>query len=167
MSKLSELCAEKGVTLTAEYLGSKPREDKLDPLWLLPMMQWRVTLEYEGRKHTLEYSTGIGHAKNPPSGFMGIYGNWRDDRSLDGVAARQRWLKDKRCAKTPAVADVVYCLCSDARAGELDFDDFCSEFGYDSDSRKAERIWQACKDACIKARVLFGADFDDFANAEH
>lgn len=67
----------------------------------------------------------------------------------------------------PTAADVLYCLCSDARAGELDFEDFCSEFGYDTDSRKAEKIWKACTDTAPKVRQLLGPWYEAVSNAEH
>lgn len=69
--------------------------------------------------------------------------------------------------KDPSAADVIYCLCSDARAGELTFEEFCSEFGYDVDSRKAERTWRACRETAPKLRRLLGSDFETFANGEH
>jgi hypothetical protein len=47
------------------------------------------------------------------------------------------------------------CLISDAIAGEMDFYNFCNEFGYDFDSRKAEKVWKACKGATKKASRLF------------
>lgn len=39
----------------------------------------------------------------------------------------------------------LYCAVSDARSGAMEFEEFCSEFGYDADSMKAYRIWQQCK----------------------
>lgn len=37
-----------------------------------------------------------------------------------------------------------YCILNDANAGRESFDDFCSNFGYDNDSRKAEKTHKAC-----------------------
>ena len=36
------------------------------------------------------------------------------------------------------------CMIDDAIAGLDSFEDFCSNFGYDEDSRQAERIYKAC-----------------------
>ena len=69
--------------------------------------------------------------------------------------------------REPSAADVLYCLCSDTRAGEQDFGEFCSELGYDQDSRKAERIWKACVRTAPKVRRFLGDNFDAVANAEH
>jgi hypothetical protein len=163
MSELETLCLERGVTTTAVYHGVKPQ---LEPMG--SMLHWTVTLHYCGRKMSLDYHAGIGHAKDPPNGYKGMQkSQWRNDRSAWGVRLRKEWLANPKCAVTPSPADVLSCVCSDARAGEMSFEDFASEFGYDSDSRKAYAVWESCRDMCIKARVLLGADFDTFANAEH
>ncbi len=48
-----------------------------------------------------------------------------------------------------------YCFMSDSASGDNSFEDFCSEFGYDTDSRKAEKIWKACKKSLDKASLIF------------
>ncbi len=68
--------------------------------------------------------------------------------------------------KEPTAFDVLSCLISDA-SGCLDsFESWCGDYGYDVDSRKAERIWKACIKSAAKTRRLLGADFDRFAQAE-
>jgi hypothetical protein len=67
----------------------------------------------------------------------------------------------------PKAADVLACLCSDVGAGEQSFEDFCSDLGYDADSRKAEKTWKACAKLAPKIRRLLGDHFDQFAGAEH
>jgi hypothetical protein len=42
----------------------------------------------------------------------------------------------------------------DARSGYLDFDEFCSEYGYDSDSNRALAIFKLCEKASKKAQDL-------------
>lgn len=67
----------------------------------------------------------------------------------------------------PTAADVIGCLVSDVPSGEMSFEDFCSSFGSDPDSRKAERTWKACKRLAPKVRQFLGEHFDRVANAEH
>jgi len=64
----------------------------------------------------------------------------------------------------PTVGRVVACLLSDARAGfeHNDFESFASEFGYDADSRKAERIYIACRETSSAMRALLGEQYDRF-----
>jgi len=44
----------------------------------------------------------------------------------------------------PTIADVLESLLSDAFASECSFAEFCGDYGYDEDSRRAEAIWKAC-----------------------
>ena len=45
----------------------------------------------------------------------------------------------------------------DVIAGEKDFEEFCGEFGFDTDSRRAERIWRMCRNSARKfRRITFG-----------
>lgn len=62
----------------------------------------------------------------------------------------------------PDAESVIDCLLSDAQSGELSFYEFCREFGYDEDSRKAEATWKLCKSLAPKIRRLLGSDFDAF-----
>ena len=43
----------------------------------------------------------------------------------------------------------------DAEAGAQSFEDFCADLGYDTDSRKAEKTWQACKVTAVGLSQLF------------
>jgi len=60
----------------------------------------------------------------------------------------------------PTVAGVLDCLQSDARTAEdcASFEDFCSDLGYDSDSRKAEKLYKAVQRQTDKLRRFLGAD---------
>ncbi len=58
----------------------------------------------------------------------------------------------------PDVADVLDCLASDASGvvNAQDFEDWCMEYGYDTDSRKAERTYNVCKMQARKLQELVG-----------
>lgn len=66
----------------------------------------------------------------------------------------------------PTAEGCLECLLSDAASGDSTFEDFCAELGYDQDSRKAERVWKACKQTRSRLERLLGADFDSFMEAE-
>lgn len=51
-----------------------------------------------------------------------------------------------------------YCFVSDACNGLCSFPEFCSEFGYDEDSRSAERIFKACQRAYKSFSRISGLD---------
>jgi hypothetical protein len=73
------------------------------------------------------------------------------------------------CAHTsePTAADVLSSLALDARAGDQSFEEFCGDYGYDPDSRTAERTWKACARTAPRLRRFLGDHFDEIANAEH
>lgn len=61
-------------------------------------------------------------------------------------------------SKEPNLYDVLACL---TKYDPYSFEDFCSEYGYDSDSRKAEKIYNAvCKEYEAVER-LFGDCLDE------
>jgi hypothetical protein len=66
----------------------------------------------------------------------------------------------------PDASGVLGSLLLDARIGAGSFEDYCSDFGADEDSRKEYRAWQACKRTAAKLRRFLGADFDTFNEAE-
>lgn len=65
-------------------------------------------------------------------------------------------------AEDPTLEGVLDCLAADAAGYENadGFDDWCDEYGYDSDSRKAERIYKAIGKQVDKLKSLLGADYD-------
>lgn len=60
----------------------------------------------------------------------------------------------------PEIDHVLACLFSDAQCGQSTFPDFCADFGYDTDSRKALETYLACQQSCVKLRKALGSEFD-------
>lgn len=58
----------------------------------------------------------------------------------------------KHTPKKPTVDDVLYSLLGDSEAENMTFDDWCANFGYDSDSRKALETYIACQNNAKKLR---------------
>jgi hypothetical protein len=137
--------------------------------------KWLVTLRYNGQTYSTEYNMGIGHANSPRKGNNYVFysstacapENWRTDKSVDAANFRARWYSDKRSAPTPKIADVLYCLLSDSQSGSQSFEDFCSDFGYDTDSRKAHATWETCKNIFIGLHVLFMNDYGLLEGKQH
>jgi hypothetical protein len=61
---------------------------------------------------------------------------------------------------SPNAADVLDCLASDAASLESSqgFADWCSEFGYSEDSRKARRIFKTCQQQAKNLKRLLGEE---------
>lgn len=104
---------------------------------------WIVTIERDGKTFTTSYRTGLGHRKAP---------------SYD---------KNRPRPVKPELADVVHCLLLDAQSGQMSFDEFCGEFGYDSYSRKALATWEACVNTAGPLRRVLGVDFGTLSGLEH
>lgn len=67
---------------------------------------------------------------------------------FQSVAATQK-------GEAPNEYDVIACL---EWFTPESFEDFCSEFGYDTDSRQAEKTWKACLVMTRNLHKLFTAD---------
>lgn len=91
---------------------------------------WKASLRREGHKPALyptKFRTGAGH--------------------------RDKFGRPTR----PSAASVLYCLLSDARGAEVNFYDWCDEYGYDSDSRKALAVYEACCETLAGLRAVLTA----------
>lgn len=67
----------------------------------------------------------------------------------------------------PEARDVLECLLDDASGVEWQsFEGWCGEYGYDTDSRKAERIYRACERLNHKLRRFLGDDYNLWVYAE-
>ena len=63
--------------------------------------------------------------------------------------------------KTIDVMEAFECFVNDAISGSDSFYNFCNDIGYDEDSRRAEKIWKACKMSLTKLKRLFNGDIYD------
>lgn len=54
----------------------------------------------------------------------------------------------------PDPIDLLYSLVSDASACDESFDDWCSNYGYDTDSRKALDTYLKCQENALKLRKM-------------
>jgi hypothetical protein len=118
--------------------------------------QFQFDVKINGQ--SFAYHMGTGHAKAPPEGYKGHQKDWRTNRSIFGTEFRDHWYVNPKSHPTPDLSDVVECLLSDAQAGAQSFEDFCSDFGYDVNSREAERTHNACRDNLCKLLRAFGFD---------
>ena len=66
----------------------------------------------------------------------------------------------------PRTSDILDCLLTDARYGEMDLAEFCGEFGYDEDSKRTKKTWRDCQTKTGNMQRLLGADFDLYMSTE-
>lgn len=64
--------------------------------------------------------------------------------------------------KRPELDEVLSCLASDSSLVDQTFENFCDEFGYEHDSRKHKRTYNACIKQGNQLLALLGKDaFDE------
>lgn len=96
--------------------------------------------------------------------------NWRVTMKMRGDQRRQMslYFSTGAAIPNPILEDVLWCLIQDSHcvAYGQTFDDFCSELGYDSDSRSAERIYKAIKSQSSKLSKFLGMSLEEIVQIE-
>lgn len=92
---------------------------------------------------------------------------WKVTMKYNGRQLTTPFYTGRSTDPTPTVQDVLYCLIQDALSVETatGFEDWASDAGYDTDSRKAERLYKACCKEQKQLRRFLGTDFNTFAEA--
>lgn len=96
--------------------------------------------------------------QNASEGEMkGMYWGWKVELVHNDRRMTTDFHQGSGHENPPTVQDILYSLVSDAQCAHGNtFEDFCGELGYDSDSRKAEKLFHACRDTGAKLIRLFG-----------
>ena len=121
--KAAEYLAAQGVTFSARLLGENNRDGWTCDEWRVAFQRVHLDSRLPVRdKAALEtaYYTGTGHR-----------------------AKRTRWDNAPRPV-APTAASVLYSLLLDASGADENFHDWCANYGYDTDSRKALATYEAC-----------------------
>lgn len=161
-TKIMALIETLGLTYTAKFISFIQSRNKAEKN---PSLNWIITISKGDQKIETDYMQGIGHLPK--------YDNRRSNNS-----AYNRYLA--HCAETgtydklynidtgyfshtttkipvPELIDVLYSLAMDSDALNYStFDDWASEFGWDVDSRQAEKIYQACLKIALSLRNMIG-----------
>jgi hypothetical protein len=129
-----------------------------------------VTLHYRGKPVIeTDYSAGIAHCpyhkkiRRLSGGGVSLYdAEFLDKEVENGFPYRDMggmaWL-DRKNPIMPDPCSVIHSLLLDGDAIDyMSFEDWAANFGYDTDSRKAETIYRACLDTGLKLRNMFGED---------
>lgn len=89
---------------------------------------------------TSAYKTGIGHRILTAAERQ--YGKARE-RLRNSTSLG--WVRKRTLPKKPFAACVLHSLLLNADSGNMLFEEFCANFGYDTDSRKAFAVYEACQ----------------------
>jgi hypothetical protein len=159
-AELAKAMQTHGVTITTVFLPfSKVPADRTKSF------SESVTWEYSVRKADKLvsqglYSCGVGCAKyNLPN--SPLIPKW-NDKSIDATGFRKEIQASGQAypikVLPPDSSDILGSLLLDASSGSDLFEDFCLNYGYDTDSRKAEKTWLACRNTYVELVQIFGTD---------
>jgi hypothetical protein len=169
--QLADIVPTLGVTIDAKYLSFGPR----DGWGKEPMFNWTVTLKrWTATTMTLAYSMGAAHCewmtwkeavragchnrrdyddatKLPP--LRGAF----EKETMHTAEMRARYTRPT----PPTLADVLGCLCADASGYDnaRTFEEWAGDYGYDTDSRKAESTYRVVAEQAKQLRHLLGDDY--------
>jgi hypothetical protein len=153
-----------GISITANRVGTRPAVGKDE--WMPGTAHWHVTLKCGNRTLSVYYSKGPGLRvwRKTPRDWDLVHDRPKDARP--GKRAQlpfnakhyDRQVFDAWTDPEPvAAADVLDSLAHDASSADQSFGDWCGDYGYDTDSRKAERTYNACRQTMFDLRKLLGA----------
>lgn len=166
--KLEQVIQELGLTVRAEFVpwsrsrNFKAGEHKLPSTDVLSL-NWRVTLVYHDRDVlTTDYMAGIGHCP----AYKAAVGSKTSIYNTEAIAyecehgKQARRLLGSITGGQPillGMADVIWSLVGDSAVLNYStFEDWASELGYESDSRKAEGIYRSCLEIALRLRNAIG-----------
>lgn len=93
--------------------------------------------------------------------------NWRVTLKASGRKMTVYFSKGKaHKGAAPTADEVLECLAMDSSYDGYQFEEWCNELGYDTDSRKAHRTHQVCMRQSERLRKFMGANYDALATVE-
>ena len=131
-----------------------------------PTLNWKITISNERGSIDCDYSQGCAHI---PGYQQRLGNNYEYSKRVTqtcetgvnrllGLRFDEYNLVKKEKIPPPELADVLHSLALDASALGVSFDEWCEEFGYDQDSRKAHAIYSDCVDYGHKLRRMLDLD---------
>lgn len=131
-----------------------------------PTVEWRcqlrkgfATLGGEADRLVLafDYSQGVAHLDGY---WQSIQGDARIRNVCEGLPDRPPTSVDRPLrAVPPTLANALYSLLLDGSAIDYGtFEEWAGEFGYDTDSRKAEKAYRDCLEIGLKLRSAVGGE---------
>jgi hypothetical protein len=119
------------------------------------------TYEQFAKKHGVEFSfQHKGKRPMPDSKFKSMQDCYSCTLSVGMCSYDFPFYKGEGLkGEPPTAAETLYCLASDAHGTrDTSFEDWCREYGYDDDSRKAEATFDACCEVYTELEKLFGSE---------
>jgi hypothetical protein len=143
---------------------SLSRNAKSNPKMSELSLNWRVSIgrlspidgQVQPGALVTDYQQGIGHIPGYVHGTRPTVDHVAAVRNTCENGVRE-WGIKQRPLDPPALRDVLYCLIQDASAIDSPtFEDWASDLGMDTDSRAAEKMYNACIQTGLKLRQIIG-----------
>lgn len=97
-----------------------------------------------GSVHGDAYRVTLSYATNPPHPQPCAFNYWGSQH-------------DRLAGTHPSRYDILACVASDSTSPDT-FEEFCGEYGYDADSRKAHALFKRCAAFAKRLRAFFASD---------
>ena len=124
---------------------------------------YTITIKRNSREYTFDFGQSISN-----SGFYFMIGKkkydidrqYLDSKNLQSIAKRMSWDFNPKYDKIhkPVAPDAYSVLSCLTKYDPGDFENFCADFGYDTDSKKAEKTYNAVFDEWLNMQRLFSND---------
>lgn len=156
-----------GLSYSAQFVPFSQSRNKDEKQ---PSLNWKVTIakgNHSSQQLTTDYMQGIGHlpgfsysastkiAEHANVEYAVESGKWdaRHDKAGFRTIPQFQW----KAIKPPELIDVLYSLVLDSDViNYSSFEDWADCFGYDADSRQAEKINNDCLQIALKLRSILG-----------
>lgn len=146
-SAVESILGAVGVVVSFDYRGE--RKDALGGAG--SMDEWLCTVTNHAKVERFEYFTGLGHRKCPKAYENTMKRELKEYHSSHATRIKAKYEKPVK----PHSADLLHCLITDFSACDYSFANWCNEFSYDTDSRKALETFLACQESGQKLNRVF------------
>jgi len=130
-----------------------------------PSLNWKVTLKQDGREIlTTDYMAGCAHAPSYKQSFKRDINNERLVMAECEHGGKAKYMSTMdfigvpnslRGTLKPDEQDVIYSLLMDSEVLDYSsFEDWADNFGYEQDSRQAEKTYNACMKIALQMNRL-------------
>lgn len=154
--------AAHGLTMESTFIPFSKSRNKAEKN---RSMNWEVTIKCNGR-HVLatDYDAGIAHCPSynqpVPAWFSRHYSYWNHYATNFETEFGCKYNRNENKSATkiaPDFVDVMYSLTADSGVlDQGDFETWADNYGYDHDSRSAEKMYKICLENALKLRAALG-----------
>ena len=148
--EVADYLKSQGINYSVQLVES----DYKKGLWICD--KFNVTFSTNNNSKSFDFHTGLGHRiEKVPANIK----EKRERLNMERLCFRVETVKHGRTAwefcVSPMAASVLYSLILDSTAKEQCFDDWCDDFGYNSDSIHYFNLYRECCANADKLRKVF------------